>query len=485
MSASGLFRVFEILVQIFEHVSVSDPAKGPIYVSQVSQFWRGVALKSPSIWSNVTVRLDTGTTGSAQRHTSSLALLHFERSQEAPISLTVDATRRFKSEEKMELLQPNADRICSESLKIKASEGSLADLLWLDIMDMKMPRLEDFSTIVENTLRIGISRKTNTINKNMKIIPPVSVIGTNRDLVVIRWAMWNPVGLTILSLDTTHIQDIPDMDDIYFALATTCQTLQQLTYQGYICSINYEANTRPGTRLAFPNLHSLTVLCHENMVPLLTIMTIPALDSLVLRDFKVSPATPAIHATLMDSDQRADLYDLYQAIKPWTSISRLEIYGVQVDDLPQASNESSDLLNYLGSLDNLSSLAIYGSHGGIATLIADALFKTEKPRILLPKLSRLLLGVTEMSSNDHLFHFLLARQLNELPRLKKLSINEGYFRHLRVIDLNFELGLSNLDYMDVLLDSSDDIFIFPDPEANKFIPIEEENLLERLPDLLV
>ena len=215
-------------------------------------------------------------------------------------------------------------------------------------------------------------------------------------------------------------------------------------------------------------------------------MIIPALETLVLRDFKVSPAsTPAFHGTLMDSDQRTDLYGLYQAIKGWTSISRLEIYGIQVDSLPVPSNESSLMLSYLESLKELTTLKLYGI--GIATLIAASLFK-EKPQPLLPKLSDFLLGTTEMSSDDsdHLFNFLLNRQIHDLPRLKKLSINYGYFGHLRVIDSNFKpVGFSNLDYRDILLDSSHDIFLFKDPEVGKFIPIEKENLLERLPTSLL
>ena len=59
------------------------------------------------------------------------------------------------------------------------------------------------------------------------------------------------------------------------------------------------------SRLEFPELRSLAVLCHDNMVPLLQLMImIPALDSLTLRDFTVYPSTistnPAVE--LMDVD---------------------------------------------------------------------------------------------------------------------------------------------------------------------------------------
>ena len=63
------------------------------------------------------------------------------------------------------------------------------------------------------------------------------------------------------------------------------------------------------SRLEFPELRSLAVLYHHNMVPLLQLMImIPALDSLTLRDFTVYPSTisstistnPAVE--LMDVD---------------------------------------------------------------------------------------------------------------------------------------------------------------------------------------
>ena len=478
-SGHRLFQVFEILEQIFEHVSVSDPVKGPMTVSQVSQNWREISLKSSSIWSNVTVRLESLDTSS--RHT--LALVYFERSRKAPITLTVSATRRFRDEEKMRLLQPHAWRFRSISLQIKLEAStdseSLVNLIWFQLnTGMQMPLLEAFSTVttIKNT-GFSIRRNIDTIDGNIKYIPPVIVTSDGN---VVDWALWNPTGLTALFLDTTHILEVdrPDMDEIYHILATTCQTLQCFEYQGYISSINNAgANTR--TRLAFPDLHSLAILCHENMVPLLEFLIIPALESLVLRDFKVSPAaaTPAIHgSTLLDLDERTDPYGLYQAIQQWSSITHLEIYGV--DNLPSDNSSlTPDLRNYVQSLNQLTSLVLYGI--GMATSIAKTLFK-EKPQALLPKLSHFLLGITEMSSDDHLLNFLLTRQLHDLPRLKKLSINEGYFRHLQAIDLKFKpVGLSNLVYMDVLLDSSHDIFVFADPEAGKFIPMEEENLLER------
>jgi hypothetical protein len=111
---------------------------------------------------------------------------------------------------------------------------------------------------------------------------------------------------------------------------------------------------------------------------------------------------------------------------------------------------------------------------GAATSIAYTLFMhdpTENLKPLLPKLSRLLLGtgINEMSPSNDLCNYFMARQRHQLPRLEKLSINLGYVQHLR-----------DLNRIDILWDSSNNIFVFADPEVGKYIPIEEERLPREL-----
>ena len=447
---------FDVLWHLFGYVCLSDPLKGPMSVSHVSQLWRLVALLSPFIWCNITIRLNT----SSQQHLSSLA--YFKRSQNVPIALTIHATRRFKSWEKIELLQPHAHRF--RSLHVKASAGPLANLLWME-MNMPMPRLEVFDTVIPNTSRISINRKIIAIDENVDIIPPVCHPN------VVHWDLWNPIGLTALTLDTTRSSNKPDLDNIYHALATTCHTLQHFEYQGFVaCIDNAEVNTR--TRLVFPALRSLAVLSHDDMVPLLKLMIIPALDSLSLRDFIVYPAIPTIPVTEpIDIDELTLTFDpdgLFQVIKQWSAITRLEIFGI--DDLPPDDlSPPPELLTYIRSLNQLSSLVLYGI--GAATSIAYTLFMhdpTDEP--LLPNLSHFLLAIVEMSPYDDLSHYLITRQRHQLPRLQKLSINLDYARHL-----------SNLNHIDTLCDCSDEVFVFADPEVGKYIPIKEVKLLERLP----
>ena len=446
---------FDVLWHIFGYLCFSDPLKGPMSVSHVSQLWRLVALLSPFIWCKITIRLNLN----PQRHL--LALAYFQRSQNVPVTLTIVAARCFRSWEKMELLQPHAHRF--RSLHVKATAGSLANLLWME-MNMPMPSLEAFDTVISNTSRISINREIVTIDENVKIIPPVCYLN------LVHWDSWNPTGLTSLILDTTRLQNKPNLDEIYHALATTCSTLQHFQYQGLVaCIDNLVVGTR--TRLVFPVLRSLAVLSHDNMVPLLKLMIIPALDSLSLRDFIVYPAISTISVTgPIDIDELTLTFDpdgLFQVIKQWTAITRLEIFGI--DDLPSDDlSPPPELLTYIRSLNQLSSLVLYGI--GAATSIAYTLFMhdaTEEP--LLPNLSHLLLAIIEMSPFDDLSHYLNTRQRYELPRLQKISINLDYARHL-----------SNLNHIDILCDCSDEVFIFADPEVGKYIPIEEINLLERL-----
>ncbi|KAF8804110.1 hypothetical protein BYT27DRAFT_7108039, partial [Phlegmacium glaucopus] len=208
----------DVLWYLFGHVSLSDPAKGPMAASQVSQSWRVAALNSPLIWSNITIRLYT----SSQQHL--LALAYFERSRKVLITLTIHATRHFKSWEKEALLLPYAHRF--RSLHVKASAGFLANLLWM-AMDMPMPRLEAFETVITNASRLCVSRKIIIIDENVHVIPPIF----HNNLV--DWGSWNTTGLTSLTLDTTHLWNKPDLDGIYYALANACHTLQHFEYQGF------------------------------------------------------------------------------------------------------------------------------------------------------------------------------------------------------------------------------------------------------------
>lgn len=439
---------YDVLWHLFGYICLNDPLKGPMLISHISQWWRLVALDFPSIWCNITMRLCT----SSQKHL--LASAYIERSGNVPISLIIHGIRRFQPWEKIKLLLPHAHRI--RSLHVRTSAGSLANLLWLDL-NMPMPRLEAFDSVISNTSHISI-RKIATIGGKVNTIPLVSA----RNLVC--WDSWSPTGLTALTLDTTCLVNKPNLDDIYNALASTCHTIQYFEYQGFIACIDAGVNVR--TRLVFPVLRSLTVLSHDDMVPLLRLMIVPALESLILRDFVVCPNIPTIPASeLMDIDELTpgltfDPDGLFRVIKEWKSITNLEIFGIE--DVPSDDLFSPpDLLDYIKSLNRLSSLVLYGI--GAGTSIANILFVHDPP--LLPQLSHFLLAIDNIAPNDDLSHYLTARQRHNLPRLKKLSVNSQYIQHL--IELN---------RINILWESSDDIFVIADPEAFKHIPVSEVTL---------
>lgn len=436
---------YDVLWHLFGHVS-------PMAASQVSQHWRLVALNSPSIWSNITIRLYT----SSQQHL--LALAYFRRSRNIPITLTIHATRSFKPWEKVVLLLPYAYRF--RCLHVNASAGSLVNLLWMEL-DVPMPRLEAFETVITKTSRFGVNRKVVTIGENTNIIPPIC------HHYMVDWDSWNTTGLTALILDTTRLWNKPDLDAIYYALANTCHTLQHFEYQGFAPNINNEVDIR--LPLEFPALRSLTIICHDDIVPLLQFMSISALDSLTLRDFIVCPTS-----TASTDPHPIDLEDpsfnpdgLLQVIKQWTSITHLEIFGI--GDLPSDDLPPPQLLDYIKSLNQLSSLVLYGI--GAATSIAYTLFMydpIETP--LLPKLSCFLLAISDTSPIDDLCNYLIARQHHKLPRLQKLTINLAYWRHL-----------SKLDRYHLLGDGCDNFFVLTEgPVVAKYNPIKEITLQELL-----
>ena len=451
----------DVLRYIFDYVRMNDPL-GPILISNVSQLWRSVALHSPLLWSNVTIWLDNS---SPQRH--SITSFYFERTEKVQIALTltIHAHRPFEIEEKEGLLSPHCHRF--HSIRINASEGSVANMLWMQIGTiMPIPSLEEFETVIGDFSRFSMKRGAiadSDGSENM-IIPPVF------DGLVF-WDLWEPSRLTELRFDTTLLFNEPDLDEIHHALSTTCGTLHHLEYQGRIGSLDEVSTGR--SPLEFSKLRSLSVLCNDDMVPLLDFMSIPALDSLIIRDFITYPetnSTPDFEDSEMDVDEfTIDPNRLFLAITQWTSIKNLEIYGLDMspDDIPSPPQ----MWHYIRSLNRLESLVLYGI--GVATSIAHALFTPhqDSPNLLLPNLSRFLLGISEMTTIDShdLCDFLLTRRHHRLPCLQRLSINMDYLQHVR-----------NLNRVDVLLESSENIFVFADPEVNRFIPIKEKNLLDHI-----
>ena len=276
-SPSQLFD-FDVLSLIFEHVALSD-IQGPIISSHVSRFWREVALESPRIWSNVTIKLEANTMGIPQQHLWAFA--YFNRSKNLPIILNIHASRHFETWEKEKLLLPQSHRFVS--LHFKASEGSVANMLWMQMgTNMPLPNLEVFDTEISGSSRITLNRNPEIATDDSEnIIPPVC------DSLVF-WDHWKPTGLTALTLETACLWNKPDFDDICDILATRCHTLQRFHYLGLISSIDDTGVNR--NHLEFPELRTLTVFCNDDMVPLLRLMIIPTLESLILRDFVQYPA---------------------------------------------------------------------------------------------------------------------------------------------------------------------------------------------------
>jgi hypothetical protein len=278
---------YDLLGYIFGFICLGDPLQNPMIISHICRWWRLVALDSSSIWSNVTIRLCTTSNGTSQKHL--LASAYFERSRNIPIALTIYAIRRFQSWERTELIVRHAHRVRSVRIETSVELRTLANLLWLEL-NIPMPCLEAFNSVISNTSRISINRKIATDDENVNMIIP-SISPRN----LIRWDSWIPNGLTALILDTTSLSNKPDLDDIYNALAASCHTIQHFEYVGLVACVDVGVNIR--TPLVFPALHSLAVLSHDGMVPLLQFMIIPALDSMVLRDFIACPHIPTIPAS--------------------------------------------------------------------------------------------------------------------------------------------------------------------------------------------
>jgi hypothetical protein len=117
---------------------------------------------------------------------------------------------------------------------------------------------------------------------------------------------------------------------------------------------------------------------------------------------------------------------LFQVVKQWTTITDLKIYGI--DDLSPDS-PPFELLAHIQSLKSLSSLVLYGI-GAATSIIAYTLFTTshdhadDEPLSLSRQCFLLVVTVDEMSPNNDLTRYLLARQRHQLPCLQKLSINQ-------------------------------------------------------------
>jgi hypothetical protein len=115
----------------------------------------------------------------------------------------------------------------------------------------------------------------------------------------------------------------------------------------------------------------------------------------------------------IDIDLNFDQDGLFQVIKQWMAITHLEIYGIRPTFRRQCHHimmisPPVELLRYIKSLSRLSSLVLYGI--GAATSVAYTLFmQVPMDEPLLPMLS-FLLAIVEMSPNNDLSYYLLARQ---------------------------------------------------------------------------
>ena len=125
-------------------------------------------------------------------------------------------------------------------------------------------------------------------------------------------------------------------------------------YQGPIASIQVDsAEVRTRIRLEFPELRSLAILFEDNMVPLLQLMPviILMLESLTVRDVityysaTTIPTTFAIANTDIYHDFTFYPNGFFHAIKQWTTIRHLEIYGI--DDSNLSSDNLSELSSYV------------------------------------------------------------------------------------------------------------------------------------------
>ena len=93
----------------------------------------------------------------------------------------------------------------------------------VSIIDSNTSKLEAFESIISNSSRICIrvNRNTATVDETVNIFPSVS--SSTRHPVC--WDLWNPTGLTALTLDTIRFLNKANLDDIYNALPSTCHAI--------------------------------------------------------------------------------------------------------------------------------------------------------------------------------------------------------------------------------------------------------------------
>ena len=93
----------------------------------------------------------------------------------------------------------------------------------VSIIDSNTSKLEAFESIISNSSRICIrvNRNTATVDETVNIFPSVS--SSIRHPVC--WDLWNPTGLTALTLDTIRFLNKANLDDIYNALPSTCHAI--------------------------------------------------------------------------------------------------------------------------------------------------------------------------------------------------------------------------------------------------------------------
>ncbi|KDR72971.1 hypothetical protein GALMADRAFT_743486 [Galerina marginata CBS 339.88] len=223
---------FDVLWFLFRYVVSVDGDAGPTTISHVCKLWRQSALDTPLLWTKITMRLYFY----KQKHQRAEA--RFNRSANLPLDLTFHCSRNLQEPERDTLIIPHAHRI--RSLVVHCKGGILSEWMWMRL-NIHMPRLEEFNTIISRVPALRAVRKVTSLEDVSNLVP---FVPNNRPTA---WLGWVTRGLTSLRLATLDFCTEISMMELFSILEYAAVTLQEFEYEGY---------TPPSTHFPLSTSHS-------------------------------------------------------------------------------------------------------------------------------------------------------------------------------------------------------------------------------------
>lgn len=432
-----------------------ESQRAPLNLAYVCQSWQQVALNTPSLWKYP--KMNCKRLGGQRGQKDSLVERFFQRSQGTLVTFELTSCRPLMANE-MLLIAQYARYVSSFTVNLNSFR--LASHIFKSLKVVGFPNLEGFDCRFpdDDESFSFVWRKNDFLFR----LPPVQ-----GDL--IQWINWvPPTTMTSVSFHFVDSRIRPPLREVRSILTSNCATLRHLEYQGFAPLPDYEPSFT--TAVDFPALQTLEIGYVDAIVPFLDsiIQSTPALYSFSLRNVLTRPKTSHKRKGIDPPEPFYPFTDVPRLLSLLSTKQRLgnvrefSLFGI---NLPPAQSELNltDSRLLFGAMPFSENLTLYGIHPDFSRALYDYKSKPGCPSLVRPRCPNLKrLVVTDCT---YLAQFLRRRKEWGYPRLEKLVLTDECYQ-----------AMTLQEEVDVLADSSKEIFLIDNLKICEFTSMEERRL---------